>query len=134
MIKLGNIPYIWGGDDPKKGVDCSGLSQILLNTLHLDPPGDQTANELMNNFMNNGAIVHVEDAIMGAQVFYGSEEKATHVATYIGDGLIFGANGGGSDCTTAEIARKKGAFCKIQPINYRADIICIINPDGNALT
>lgn len=36
------VPYIWGGDSDK-GLDCSGLVQLIFEPVGLDPNGDQTA-------------------------------------------------------------------------------------------
>jgi cell wall-associated NlpC family hydrolase len=133
LIKLGNIPYIWGGDDPKSGLDCSGLSQAILRIRNQDPSGDQTADMLMKMLVDAGGVkfTDVSRADLGDQIFYGSN-KATHIVTYLGEGLVFGANGGGSWCTSPEIARKRGAFSKIQPWDYRSDFICVVRPKGAA--
>src|SRR3954447_3612201 len=38
------VPYVWGGTDPKTGLDCSGLVQVVYKNLGYDLPrvsGDQ---------------------------------------------------------------------------------------------
>src|SRR4051794_27722679 len=32
------LPYVWGGTDPRKGVDCSGLVQQVYKSLGYDLP------------------------------------------------------------------------------------------------
>jgi cell wall-associated NlpC family hydrolase len=130
LIKFGNIPYIWGGDDPKVGLDCSGLSQAILRIEGHDPPGDDTADILMKRLLaDGGKEVGLHEADLLDQVFYGSG-KATHVVTYLLEGLTLGANGGGSWCTTPEIARQRGAFVRVEHIHYRNDLIKIVRPKG----
>ena len=57
LSKYLKVPYIWGGADPEKGLDCSGLVQLILEKLNLDPPGDQTAHTLYNYFSTRGEII-----------------------------------------------------------------------------
>ncbi len=125
------IPYIWGGSDPKKGLDCSGLVQILLENLYLDPSGDQTAQGLMNFFSldDNSERQSPFPPDLGDLVFFG-KENATHVGLCLGNGLMIEAAGGDSSCTTIEIARIKDAKVKISPYNRRKDIITILRPKG----
>lgn len=122
------IPYIWGSDDPKKGLDCSGLAQHLLAYLKLDPSGDQTADGLKDHFSIYGK--QVSDYDLGDVVFYGSKNKAIHIAIYLGNGLIIEAGGGGSRTTTKEIALSIGAQVRIRPMLYRGDFICVLRPNG----
>jgi len=125
------IPYLWGGEDPKKGLDCSGLVQHLLSYLKLDPPGDQTAHDLKNYFTQNGVLViDYMNAGLGCLCFYGSPSKITHVSMVLGDGLMIEAGGGGSKTTSVEIAMKQGAKVRIRPINQRSDLVCVIEPKG----
>src|SRR4051794_2390894 len=32
------VPYVWGGTDPKKGLDCSGLVQLVYRNLGVELP------------------------------------------------------------------------------------------------
>ncbi|MGZ3742730.1 MAG: C40 family peptidase [Pseudobdellovibrionaceae bacterium] len=135
MMNFIGLPYIWGGSNPKIGLDCSGLVQILLAWLHLDPPGDQTADDLMKYFTTHGTVVSdVVSAQLGDLVFYGSTSaKATHIAMVLGNGLMIEAGGGGSKCTTPEIARKLGACIRVSPVKRRKDLIKIIRPGPDAI-
>lgn len=123
------LPYIWGCGDPKIGLDCSGLIQILLSWWHLDPEGDQTAQGLYNALLDKAAqpLAPQSHGELGWIYFYGaSTKKITHVALGLGNGLIIEAGGGGSECTTPEIALKKGAKVRVKP-NTRTDMVAILN-------
>lgn len=129
--KFVGIPYIWGGDNIKVGVDCSGLVQMLLARLNLDPEDDQTADDLMRYFKTKGKIVDINDIGLGDLIFFGAlKSRATHIAMGLVDGLIIEAGGGGSKCTTVEYARKIGAQVRIRLATDRSDVICVIRPNG----
>ena len=32
------VPYLWGGTDPAKGLDCSGFTQLVFGNLGVDLP------------------------------------------------------------------------------------------------
>lgn len=129
------IPYIWGGSDPRKGLDCSGFIQIVLGKYKLDPPGDQTAHALMEHFLNgdNGSVIvgpgKLENVQLGDLIFYG-RDRCTHITMALNRVLMVEAGGGGSSTTTVERARKIGACVRVANINRRSDIMCIIRPKG----
>jgi len=73
------VPYAWGGTDPSKGLDCSGLSQLVYKNLGIDLP--RTASQQA-------------DARPGDLVFFdysSSRAGVDHVGVYIGDGKMIAA-------------------------------------------
>jgi cell wall-associated NlpC family hydrolase len=110
------IPYIWGGGDPRKGLDCSGLIQILLSWWHLDPAGDQTAHSLYLELRKEFPVISPQSTDeFGWLNFYGPDSnRITHVSLSIGNGLIIEAGGGGSECTSVKIALEKGAKVRVK--------------------
>lgn len=119
-------PYKWGGDDPIDGVDCSGLVQILLASVGLDPIGDQNAQALYDYFEKKGEWNTYK---MGALAFYGkSVTQVTHVAMLLDQYRIIEAGGGGSAVTSKELAAEKNAYVRISLINYRSDLCAVIRP------
>lgn len=125
--KMVGKPYIWGGDDPILGFDCSGLVIELLKAvgefpLHMDA----NAQGLYYHFEAKGKIGHAE---MGALVFYGKDlNSITHVSMIIEDGFVLEAGGGGSKTKTVDDAIKQNAFIRVRPLNHRQDIVAIIYP------
>lgn len=129
LSKYIRVPYIWGGEDPEKGLDCSGLVQLILKKLDLDPPGDQTAHVLYNYFLTRGKIIDKDKTDLGDLCFFGKKDKITHVGFCIGFHLMLEAGGGNSKTTTVEIAKKMNACVRVKPISNRADIVAIIRPN-----
>lgn len=127
-LRFLNIPYIWGGDDPIFGYDCSGLVQELLAMVGLDPVGDQTAQALFNYFEDRGVEGPRQ---LGTLVFFGSStKKITHVGMMLDDYLMIEAGGGGSKTTDHSQAIKHNAYVRIRPFNTRKDIVGLITPRG----
>ena len=108
-------PYVWGGDDPMAGFDCSGYVIECLQGVGLVPQGyDNTANGLLTKFDKN----IVGSPYAGCLVFFCTGDIATHVEICISDYLSIGASGGGSKTLTVEDAIKQNAFIQMNPI-YR---------------
>lgn len=122
------VPYIWGGDDPIVGMDCSGGAQELLAVVGMDPPGDQTAQGLYNYFMANGAIPGKVG--LGALAFYGTSTSGiTHVAVMMDDKIIFEFGGGGSSTTSREKAAQQNAVGRLRPLRRRSDLVAVLMPN-----
>jgi cell wall-associated NlpC family hydrolase len=123
-----NIPYLWGGDDPMQGFDCSGLVQELLAMIGLDPIGDQTAQVLHDHFRGK-SLEGVLDT--GALVFFGQTRKhITHVGLMLDDQTMIEAGGGGSKTTDLTGAVKQNAYIRIRPYNKRNDLVAVLLPQG----
>lgn len=125
-LAMVGLPYRWGGDDPILGYDCSGLVQELLAAVDMDPPGDQSAQQLYEYFKdrNLGSFLGC-----GALVFYGkSITEITHVAIMIDETTVIEAGGGGSSTTTLDAAAKQNAFIRLRRFDRRKDIVAILMP------
>lgn len=86
------VPYVWGGSS-SKGFDCSGLTQYVYKQY------GYSLNRTAASQLSNGTSVKYADLQPGDLVFfantYASNEAATHVGIYIGDGnFVHAANGG----------------------------------------
>jgi len=114
-------PYIWGGDDPIKGFDCSGFVIECLKSVGILPhKGDWTAEMLRVKYAKKGPYRSVPTKV-GDLVFYMGPNGARHVELCIHPGYTIGASGGGSLTTEAEMAAKQNAFIKIRPFIYRSE-------------
>jgi cell wall-associated NlpC family hydrolase len=122
-------PYIWGGDDPIRGFDCSGLVQEVLASLGEDPPGDQTAQALYDHFGRRYPIEGLPAARAGGLAFFGSSKRAiSHVGFCLSSELMLEAGGGGSATPSIEAAIAQNAYVRIRPIDRRTDLQAIIVP------
>jgi len=127
-ISLLGTPYVWGGEDPTGGMDCSGFVQELLRSVGIDPKGDQTSGGLYRHFLTKGDLIG--EPIMGSLLFYGKNEYSiTHIAMGIGSNRIIEAAGGGSRTTSVAKAAEHDAFIRIRPYNYRSDLQDILFPE-----
>ncbi len=79
--------YVWGGEDPHSGADCSGFVRYVLSN---------TAGVSMSRSSydqaREGATVSPEEMQPGDLLFYGNGRRVNHVAMYIGDGQIVHAS------------------------------------------
>jgi cell wall-associated NlpC family hydrolase len=124
-------PYIWGGDDPILGVDCSGLilegfksCGMVSNTF------DTTAKGIHDLVVKSGGVyVKKEDALPGDLVFCGSSlGSITHIQGVLMPRFVIEAGGGGSASTSAEKAAAINAYVRIRPLGNRSDIVAIVRP------
>ncbi|GAA3149952.1 hypothetical protein GCM10010466_46190 [Planomonospora alba] len=78
------VPYLWGGTDPGKGLDCSGLVQLVYKKLGISLP------RVSQDQQNEGrSIPSLKQAQPGDLLTFGS--PATHIGIYVGDGKMLHA-------------------------------------------
>jgi peptidoglycan DL-endopeptidase CwlO len=83
------VPYLWGGTDPAKGLDCSGLVQRVYGDLGVDLPRTSSQQATAGR-----PVASVDDARPGDLVFFDySKNRAgiDHVGVYIGNGKMIAA-------------------------------------------
>jgi cell wall-associated NlpC family hydrolase len=88
-LALLGVPYRWGGSDPARGLDCSGLVQhVFKSVVALDLP--RQAEEMSRL----GKRVLRRDLRAGDLLFFNTRgHPNSHVALYLGDGHFVHAPG-----------------------------------------
>jgi hypothetical protein len=83
------VPYLWGGTDPSKGLDCSGFAQLVYGNLGVDLPRTSSQQATAGR-----AVASIDDARPGDLVFFDySSTRAgiDHVGIYVGNGKMIAA-------------------------------------------
>ncbi|MCT4542098.1 MAG: SH3 domain-containing protein [Vallitalea sp.] len=78
---VGN-PYVWGGNSLTRGVDCSGFTQQVMKKYGIN------ISRTARTQINNGYRVSKKDLLPGDLIFFGYNNKITHVALYMGNNQI----------------------------------------------
>lgn len=116
--------YLWGGDDPILGFDCSGLIQECLASIGADPAHDQNAQMLYEQLKNYNCRPQGGSFEQGDLVFFGeSLDQITHVALMVNNFQMLEAGGGGPSITDSALAAKANAFIRIRPVMNRKDFV-----------
>lgn len=107
-----STPYVWGGTDLQRGVDCSGFMQQIYKNFGYTLP---RVSYNQANF--KGAVWSTTEVCpnvlqKGDLIFYSKNGRVNHVTMYIGNGLIIGAQ-----------SSKTGI--KIVQYNYRTPVKAI---------
>lgn len=108
-----NIPYVWGGNSLKSGVDCSGLVQQVYAQMGISMPRQARAQATTGvrvssyNQLRPGDLVAFKWA--GG---YAGPNVVSHIAIYIGNGQIIEAAGGshGDIRSLGNSAQDRGAI------------------------
>lgn len=94
---VGN-PYVYGGNNPNTGVDCSGFTKyIMANTAGV------YLNRTAASQSVQGHVVTADEARPGDLVFYSNGRNVNHVAIYIGDGRVVHASNPRLGITTSDM-------------------------------
>jgi cell wall-associated NlpC family hydrolase len=83
------VPYLWGGTDPSKGLDCSGFTQLVYGNLGVDLPRTSSQQATAGT-----PVASVADARPGDLVFFdysSSRAGIDHVGIYVGNGKMIAA-------------------------------------------
>lgn len=91
------VPYLWGGTDPEKGFDCSGLIQDAYRQIGVEMPKWSRHQATMGI-----EVESLDQALPGDVLSFG--QPVSHVALYVGDGQMLHAP-------------RRGEVVKIEPID-----------------
>lgn len=119
------IPYIFGGQHPAQGLDCSEYVQIILRYGGFKFEKDMTAAALYDHFKHAPCTPQP-----GALAFYGKPGiHISHVAFCVNSFQILEAGGGHSDTFTVQKAIEQRAFIRGSFLNCRTDLTGVFLPD-----
>ena len=124
-------PYLWGGDDPMAGFDCSGfVIEVLKSAGVLPRDGDWTAEGLRQRFLD-AARTTLQP---GDLVFWPNATKTTAIHVEMvwrvlgPTAFTIGSSGGGSKTNTLHDAIRQNAYIKVRPV--RAGWFYAVDPFG----
>lgn len=83
------VPYLWGGTDPTKGLDCSGFTQRVYADLGIAIPRTSSQQATAGT-----AVASLADARPGDLVFFDNSSARAgidHVGIYLGNGKMIAA-------------------------------------------
>ena len=113
--KLIGLPYVWGGTDPERGVDCSGLVQVVFQKFGIDLPrvsADQAR--------AGQPVASLAEARPGDLIAWDNSSRndgADHIAIYLGNGQMIEAP-------------RPGGVVQVVPVTTPPDYIRRVIPDG----
>jgi len=102
------VDYVWGGTDPSKGLDCSGLVQRAYRDIGVELPRVS-----YDQAKAGTAVPSIDQAKPGDLVAFGS--PVDHIAIYVGDGKIIQAPRTGDVVRITEIRRPIAAIRRVIP-------------------
>jgi cell wall-associated NlpC family hydrolase len=83
------VPYLWGGTDPAKGLDCSGFTKLVFGNMGITLPRTAAQQATAGK-----PVASLKDAQPGDLVFFdntSSRPGMDHVGIYIGNGQMIAA-------------------------------------------
>jgi hypothetical protein len=95
------LPYIWGGTDPTKGLDCSGLVQLVFKNL-----GHHLPRVSADQARQGRPIASLAEAQPGDLLAWDNSSRnngADHVAIYIGGGKMIEAARPGTNIKISDV-------------------------------
>mgnify|MGYP003336123187 CR=1 FL=1 len=99
--KYVGLPYVWGGTDPTKGMDCSGLVQVVYKNLGYDLPRVSNQQAKMGT-----PVASMAEAQPGDLLAWDNSSRnngVDHIAIYIGGGKMIEAPRTGLDIRVVDV-------------------------------
>lgn len=106
-------PYVWGGNTPAQGLDCSGLLYYIQKKA-----GSDVRDMSASGYSELGKKIGIGQKKPGDFLFFG--RPVTHCAIYVGNEYMIESRGGRKN--TAE---NPGMGVVKSPVSRRSDLSCI---------
>ena len=103
------VPYLWGGTDPKRGLDCSGLVQLVYRNLGYELPRVSYQQATAGTAVTGG----LANAQPGDLLAFNS--PVSHIGIYIGGGKMIEAPRTGLDVRIIDVYETPTAIRRILP-------------------
>ncbi|MCE9559091.1 MAG: C40 family peptidase [Armatimonadetes bacterium] len=102
-LKFVGTPYVWGGDDMNKGIDCSGFVKKLYGKIGIDLPRTASEQALVGK-----PITNVADLREGDRLYFweNKRNKIGHTGMYIGNGYFIHSSRGRNGVDTSYLTDK----------------------------
>lgn len=111
--ELLGVRYVWGGNTPQSGLDCSGLLYYIQKKAGSEV-GDMTA----SGYSKLGKKIPIGQQKVGDFLFFGN--PVTHCAIFIGNGYMIESRGGRKNT-----ADNPGIGVVKSLVSRRSDLSCI---------
>jgi hypothetical protein len=107
------LPYVWGGTDPKKGLDCSGLVQLVYKNLGFDLPRVSYQQAAAGR-----PVASMAEARPGDLIAWDNSSRnngVDHIAIYIGGGKMIEAPRTGLNVRIVDVPSTPDVIRRILP-------------------
>ena len=121
------IPYVWGGTDPAKGLDCSGLVQRVFGDLGISMPRVS-----YEQARQGKAVSSLAAAKPGDLLAFGS--PVHHVAIYLGGNMMLEAPRPGKHVQITSVYETPTAIRRIVPDTASAGAVTTAAPVTSSAT
>lgn len=99
-LRFIGTPYVWGGNDPSRGVDCSGFIQQMYGKISLRLPRTAAEQALVGK-----PIYRLEDLQAGDRLYFWDKKKGKigHTGMYMSKGMFVHSSAGRKQVATDDI-------------------------------
>jgi hypothetical protein len=87
--KFIGVPYLWGGTDPAKGLDCSGFTKAVYDNLGINLP--RTASQQATSGRPVGSLAQARPGDLVFFDYSPDRPGVDHVGLYLGEGKMIAA-------------------------------------------